>query len=385
MSTHFGFPIRGSAITLALMKRLSRLIALVPLLLFTHVTAAPADATRIQKTYQLAMEKWSAEMSVATTPDAREKALANRPDATRYAKEMWSAISSSLDQEWTLEPATWFLKTTPGLVANDENGTPQPVFRKNCEDIRKALETHHLKSPKLTPVCAALAASPDPRSLALLEKIENTNPDKKVQGVAALGAAMQLKALGDNPEIMTKRLNYLREAIIKSADVEIEGTTVAKLAEDELYIIRFLTKGRIAPNLVGLDCAGKALSLSANAGKVIVLIFWNSNVSDAKRIVEITTAMENKFKGKPFAVMGVNNDTNEKLRVLQSDGTVPWTNFSDPENKLAREYRVGTWPLVYVLDGERKIRYAGAPGSFVELTVEALLDQAKTAPPAGGN
>jgi peroxiredoxin len=385
MSTHFGFPIRSLAITLGLMKCLSRLIPLVPLLVLSHATAAPADATRLQKSYQLAVDKWSEEMSVATTAEAREKAFANRHDAIRYAKEMWNAISPSLDQEWILEPTTWFLKITPGLVANDENGTPQPVFRRNCEEIRKAIETYHLKSTRLTPICAALAASPDTRSLALLEKIQETNPDKKIQGVAALGAAMQLKSLGDNTEIMTKRLTYLRKAIIQSADVELDGTTVAKIAEDELYIISYLTKGRIAPNLVGTDCAGKALSLSANAGKVIVLMFWNSNVSDAKRIVEITTAMENRFKGKPFAILGVNNDTTEKLRVLQSDGTVPWTNFSDPTNNFAREYRVGTWPLVYVLDGERKIRYAGPPGSFVELTAEALLDQVKPAASTGGN
>ncbi|MEO5914579.1 MAG: redoxin domain-containing protein [Luteolibacter sp.] len=364
------------------MNRLSCLIALFSLLAFARTTAAPADALRIQKNYQASMDKWALEMRIAATPEDRAKTWSSRPDATPSAKEMWAAIGSSLNQEWTLEPASWFLRITPGLLAKDETGTPQPIFSKNCETIRKAIETSHLKSPKLTPVCSALAASPDPRSLALLEKIKDTNPDQKIQGVAALGAAMQLKTLGDNAEIMAKRLTYLRKAIIQSADVEFDGSTVAKLAEDELYIIRFLTKGRVAPDLVGVDCAGKAISLSANQGKVIVLLFWNSNVSDAKRVVEVTTALQNKFKGKPLAVIGVNNDTLEKLRVLQSDGTVPWPNFSDPKNELAQQYRVGTWPLVYVLDGERKIHYSGAPGSFVELTAEALLAEIKPTAPA---
>ncbi|MES2657827.1 MAG: redoxin domain-containing protein [Verrucomicrobiota bacterium] len=364
------------------MNRLSCLIALISLLAFARTTAAPADALRIQKSYQLSMDKWALEMRIATTPEDRTKAWNSRPDATPSAKEMWKTIGSSLDQEWTLEPAAWFLRTTPGLLATDENGTPQPIFSKDCDAVRKAIETYHLKSPKLIPVCSALAASPDPRSLALLEKIQITNPDPKIQGVAALGAAMQLKSLGDNVEIMTKRLTYLRKAIIQSADVDFNGSTVAKLAEDELYIIRFLTKGRVAPDLVGVDCAGKAMSLSANQGKVIVLLFWNSNVPDAQRIVQITTALETKFKGKPLAVLGVNNDTLEKLRVLQSDGTVPWPNFSDPENKLAQQYRVGSWPLVYVLDGERKIHYSGPPGSFAELTAEALLAEIKPTAPA---
>ncbi|NJM37298.1 MAG: redoxin domain-containing protein [Akkermansiaceae bacterium] len=94
--------------------------------------------------------------------------------------------------------------------------------------------------------------------------------------------------------------------------------------------------------------------------------------------MEITNAMQTKFARKPLEIIGVNNDPLQKLRTLQADKLVPWTNFTDPENKLAKEYRVGIWPLVYVLDGERKIHYAGAPGSFVELTADALLAEIKT-------
>lgn len=355
------------------MNRLS-LAAVLSLLAFSQAGAAPADAQRIQKTYQLKMDNWALEMRIATTPAERSKAWSSRPDATPAAREMWNVIGTSLEQDWTLEPAAWFLRTTPGLLATDDAGIPKPIFSKENEAIRKAIETSHLSSPKLGPVCSALASSPDPRSLAILEKIQASHPDQKIQGVAALGAAMQLKALGDDGDIMRKRLNYLRKAIIQASDVEINGTAVSKLAEDELYIIRFLTKGRVAPDLVGVDSGGRPLSLEANKGKVIVLLFWNSNVADAKRVVEITTAMDAKFKGKPFTVIGVNNDTTEKLRALQADGTVPWLNFSDPENKLSADYRVGTWPLVYVLDAERKIHYAGAPGSFAELTAAALLE-----------
>ena len=344
------------------------------LLAFPTADATPADAQRIQKTYQLQMDTWTLEMRIATTPAERTKAWSSRPDPTPAAREMWTAIGTSLDQDWTLEPAAWFFQNTPGLLAKDAAGLPKPIFAKENEAIRKAIEKFHLSSPKLGPVCSALAFSQDPRSLAILEKIQATHPDPKIQGIAALGAAMQLKALGDDGEIMRKRLTYLRKAIIQSSAAEVNGTAVAKLAEDELYIIRFLTKGRVAPDLVGVDSGGKPLSLDASKGKVIVLLFWNSNVPDAQRVVEITTAMAAKFRDKPFAVIGVNNDTTEKLRALQADGTVPWTNFSDPEDHLASTYRVGTRPLVYVLDGERKIHYAGAPGSFAELTAAALLE-----------
>ena len=176
---------------------------------------------------------------------------------------------------------------------------------------------------------------------------------------------------------MRKRLTYLRKAIIQSSEVDLDGTSVAKLAEDELYIIRFLTKGRVAPDLVGVDSANRPLSLEANKGKVIYLLFWNSKVPEAKRVIDITTATAKKFKGRPFTVIGVNSDPVETLRDLQADNTVTWTNFSDAGNQLAKEYRINTLPLVYILDTDRKIQYVGLPGSFAELTAEALLADVK--------
>ncbi len=359
------------------MNRLSRLIPLISLLLAGGAMASPANAQRIQKSYQLATEKWALEMRIATSPEDRAKAWNARPDATSFARNMWEEIGLSLAEEWTLEPAAWFVRVTQGLLTTNPNGSTAPTFAAENDAIRKAVEDHHLASGKLIPMCSALATNQDPRSLTLLENIQATHPDKTIQGVAALGAAMQLKNIGDDPELMKKRLTYLRKAIIQSSEVDINGTTVAKLAEDELYIIRFLTKGRVAPDLTGVDSANRPITLSSHKGKVIVLLFWSSSVQEADRVIEITSALEKKFRGRPFVVVGVNHDPVEKLRAMQADGTVTWPNFSDPENKLSTEYRVGSWPLAYVLDGERKIHYAGAPGSFVEFTAEALLGEMK--------
>lgn len=362
------------------MNRLSRLVAAVSLLLAAASPAAPADAERIQKTWDLVMEKWSLETRAATTPEARAKAMAGRPDATPYAKQMWEVIGAALDQEWTLEPAAWFLRATPGLLTTNADGSTSPTFAKEIELIRKTVETRHLKSGHMIPMCMALAASQDPRSLAILEKIQASHPDRKTQGVAALAAAMILKSLGDDADLMRKRLTCIRKAIVESSDVEIGGTSVAKLAEDELYIIRFLTKGRVAPDLTGIDSGGRPMKLSESSGKVVMLLFWSStSMPEAQGVIRMMAETDRRFKGRPFAIVGVNHDPLEKLRALEADGTVPWKNFSDTTKQLAGEYRVGTWPLVYVLDGERKIHYAGNPGSFAEATVDALLAEKKPA------
>ena len=223
------------------MHLLSRLVLLSFLLASPHATATPADALRIQKTYQLAMEKWALETRIAATPAEQTQAWGNRPDAVVFAKQMWAGIGQSLDQEWTLEPAAWFLQITPGLFANNEAGVPTAVFTKENEAIRKAVETQHINSLKLIPVCVALASSSDPRSLSLLEKIQSGNPDSKTQGVAAFGAALQLKTLGDDGEIMRKRLTFLRKAIIQSSDVELNGVAIP---QGSIVMLRLDSSGR---------------------------------------------------------------------------------------------------------------------------------------------
>jgi peroxiredoxin len=377
------------------MKCTYHLAAMWLLLLTGQSGATPAAAERVEKNHKQAIDQWLLEVQAASTPDARTKAWGKRPDPATFAKEMWASISPALSEEWTLDPAAWFLSITSNIRTTLPNGSSSPAFTEEINALRSAIETHHMRSTKLPPVCLALASRDDPQSLALLEKIHTSHAVKKVQGVAALALAMRLKSLGDDAGLMSKRLTLLRQAIIDSSDVVLGsrlvgvrfvedgvedmvagGTTVAKLAEDELYIIRFLTKGRTAPDLVGTDSGMQAMQLSTYKGKVIVLLFWNSGVQEAGRILGMATTMEKKFTGKPFAVIGVNNDTTDNLRNMQKQADlVTFHNFSDPQNRLAREYRVGSWPLAYVLDGERKIHYAGQPGSFVDLTVAALLDK----------
>jgi peroxiredoxin len=363
------------------MQHTHRLLALVMLVAPMTSHASPAEAARIRKSWEAEMEKWVSETRAATTPDARAAALAKQPDTIKAVRGVWQQIAPALDQPWVLEHVAWFLRVAPGLFQKGENGAREQVFGQELLAILKALDDHHTSSEGMAPVCMALAGNADPRILPLLEKILASHPDPKTQGVAALAAAIVLRSLGDEPELMRKRLTYLRKAIIDSSDVQVTGdSTVARVAEDELYVIRFLSKGRVAPDLEGFDSAGRPLKLSDHAGRIVVLVFWSERMNDADHAIRIMNEMHARFRDRPVTVLGVNHDPLEKLRELEGSGAVAWRSFSDPDDKLAQTYRVGIRPLVHVLDGERRIQYAGAPGSFVDLTVEALLSEVSTTP-----
>jgi peroxiredoxin len=341
--------------------------------------ASPSEAARILKAWESGMEKWVLETSATTSPDARAAAIAKQPDATKTVREIWLQISPALDQEWVLEYAAWFLRVAPEVFSAGADGTRVQVFSNELFTLLKALGDHHTTSKGMAQVCMALASVGDPRALSLLEKILNSHPDTKTQGVAALAAAMVLRSLGDDPELMRKRLTYLRKSIIDSSEIQtVPGITVAQIAEDELYIIRHLSKGRVAPDIQGVDSAGRPLKLSDHTGKIIVLVFWSSTMSEAGHTIQLVNELTNRFRDRPVLVLGVNHDPLEKLRELEGGSVVSWRSFSDPEKRLSQAYRIGSWPQAHVLDGELRIQYTGVPGSFTELTVEALLSEAQS-------
>jgi peroxiredoxin len=335
----------------------------------------PLQADGVRRLYEADFKQWVLRLQVATSAEERQKIAGERPNTAAAAEKMWAVIQPNLAEAWTVEPAAWLLKIASGQVVRDESGNVKPLLAEATGAIREAVVAYHLASKQLAPLCMAMVTANDPNSLPLLEKIEKDSPDKKVQGVAALAIAMLLKDLSDEPEVMRRRLTLLRKAIIESSEVEINGVSVAKMAEDELYIIRFLSKGREAPDLNGTGSGGQPMRLSDHKGKVLVVLFWRSEEGSTEQVMEMATKMRERFAGKPFEIVGVNRDPQPALRQLQASGQIAWPNFSDPENKLGSEFRVAVWPLAYVLDGDRKIHYVGPMGSFVELTAAAVLQE----------
>ena len=357
------------------MKLSLLLLSVIAGTLISARAGTPQQADGVRRLYEAEFKQWVLRLQVAATPEERQAIAAERPDTAAAARKMWAVIQPNLAEGWTVEPAAWLLRISAGLVTQDDSGNVKPLMGDAVQAIREAVAKHHLASKELAPLCLALVTANDPGTLSLLEKIEAGSPDKKVQGVAALSIAMLLKDLSDEPEVMRRRLTLLRKAIIESSDVEINGVTVAKLAEDELYIIQYLSKGREAPDLVGTDSGGQPMKLSDHRGKVVVLLFWRSEEGSTGQLAEMVQRMRERFAGKPFEVVGVNRDPQLALRQLQASGQVAWPNFSDPDGKLTAAYRVSSWPLAYVLDGNRKIHYFGSMGSFVELTAAAVLQE----------
>lgn len=335
------------------------------------IAGSPRIAEQIRKEYELATAKWAIKLQEADDGEQQMAIWQQRPDANHYAARMWEELEGSLHEDWTLDYSAWLLEYAPVFAAQAAEGGDR---RTPVQNIVRALERFHIESPKVGFLCLALTSLPDPKTLALVERVAKENPDKTVQGQAALAIAMLLRGLGDDRDVMVQRLSRLREAIIKAADTKVGDVTVGKLAEDEIYVIQHLSKNRTAPDVLGRDVTGTPFKLSLlEDKKVIVLAFWHSNMRDAERGIGLLRNLHQKHADRGMALIGVTTDPVKVLRNLKANGTVPWRNFVDSSGRITRQYRVRNLPLVYVMDAERTIQFIGGPGAFVDLTVEALL------------
>ena len=343
--------------------------------------ATDAEAKAIVDAYSEAYGKWLTEMKLARDGQALEMVNKKRPDASVYASKLKTLLRSDLDNEWTLKYGAWLLENDTALRPESQRA------------LLGAVERHHVKSSLLGPFCMAMInlnqggelprAGTLPlgsRGMKLLETIKKTNPDPKVQGQAALALSILLGRLGDDGAIMRQRMTNLKEAIINSTEIKVGATKVGDIVRDELYKISHLTKGRVAPDITGLDSASRPLSLKQYRGKVVMLVFWSSWDAEAPKILELLRKTVASKVGKPFVVLGVNRDSLTNLRALEADQIVTWRNFSDPKQEIAKSYRLAAWPYCLILDQEGVIAYRGSLGAICTVVANDLLSAKTTVP-----
>ena len=165
----------------------------------------------------------------------------------------------------------------------------------------------HLQSDKLGEACRRIHYGFRQECEPFLRTVLEKSPHRDVRGLACLALAQflpsrieKLDLLPDQPELARRyellygkdylealrrqdRASVIREAealyeqaIEKYGDVKLpyEGT-VSETATRELYEIRYLSVGKDAPDIEGVDQEGQQFKLSDYRGKVVLLYFWS--------------------------------------------------------------------------------------------------------------
>ena len=353
------------------------LICALTLSLPSTSEASPELAESLTQNYELSYESWLSELERAPNEQARRIVMAKRPDLASYSTRLKTLISESLSEPWTLEYASWLLENDIALDYDYQ------------VKLLDAVEGYHLLRPEVGRFALAMIhlreASPrakpnQPSTLTLrgrgmdtLEVIKRRNPQPSVQGQAALAISIMLSAIGDDGVIMKRRLENIREAVIKSEGTTIGNLAVNDLIKEELYKINNLSKGAKAPNIVGTDSARRHLELSSYQGRVVMLVFWSAWDKSSITALEILKKAHESKPSALFAILGVNTDDFMTLRRMEAENMIEWKSFSDPQKQIAKQYRMRATPYCIVLDKQGMISYRGNVGSFANAVVDGLL------------
>jgi thiol-disulfide isomerase/thioredoxin len=230
--------------------------------------------------------------------------------------------------------------------------------------------------------CMMLAQTGTPQAQAFFKAVlEQKESSNKAKGYATLGMASivqrKLEAADPNsPEAakLSKEAEDLLESVLKKyQDVK----DIIAAAESELFVLRNLSVGKVAPDIEGLDSDGKPLKLSDYRGKVVVLDFWATWCTPCMALVPHEVKLCKRLEGKPFAMVGVDFDaTRDELKKAEKENGITWRSFHDGrQGPIGEKWRIQAIPAIYVLDAKGVIRYKDVREKRLDDAVDFLLKE----------
>jgi BMFP domain-containing protein YqiC len=192
----------------------------------------------------------------------------------------------------------WMENNTPHLGKEADSPAPKAIA---------TLLRDHLQSDKASEACRRMSYGFRKECETYLRAVMESSPHRDVRGQACYRLAQFLNARQQRLELLEQRpemaqrydglfgkeyMTAIRskdkgvalkevEALFeqgaeKYADVKLlYGGTIGERAKADLYEIRNLTVGKLAPELEGDDQDGKHFKVSDYRGKVVLLYFWS--------------------------------------------------------------------------------------------------------------
>ncbi len=147
------------------------------------------------------------------------------------------------------------------------------------------------------------------------------------------------------------------------------------------YMVRSLTVGKTAPDIVGTSLDGRPMRLSDYRGKVVVLTFGAEWCGICRSMFPYERLMLELYKNWPFAMLSVETGSSPESvsRVREAERlTYPawWDEPSETgPGPIATKWNVAGVPTVYVLDGRGVIRFVDVREEDLLKSVRQLLHE----------
>ncbi len=88
-----------------------------------------------------------------------------------------------------------------------------------------------------------------------------------------------------------------------------------------------------------------------------------------------------RLRAEPFAIVGVNSDKDRAaLKKTLVAEKITWRSFwngGSTSGPISTRWNVSSWPTIYVLDAEGRIRFKNVRGEKLDAAVDQLLAELK--------
>jgi thiol-disulfide isomerase/thioredoxin len=113
--------------------------------------------------------------------------------------------------------------------------------------------------------------------------------------------------------------------------------------------------------------------LSEYKNKVVYLDFWASWCGPCRKSFPWLNSIHNKYQDKGLVVIGVNLDSDfENAEEFLKSVPAEFKLFSDPDAKLAEQYKLIGMPSSFVIDGKGEVRHRHV--GFKKVSIDAYED-----------
>ena len=230
-------------------------------LVFSPLLRATEAASEAYQRLSLEYSAWQGLVipGNAKTEAERKRLLAEHPQPDYYFQAFLSLAEKNPRTPVALDSLIW-------IVSRDRQS---PALKKALV----ILTADHIQSPRLGEACQSLVYAQAPEAENFLRNDLEKNPAHEVQGQAAMSLGQLLRnKSGSGNSVEAEKLF---ERVTKDfADVKSYRGTLGEAAGAQLFEIRNLSVGQVAPDIEGPDVDGKTFKLSEHRGKVVVLDFW---------------------------------------------------------------------------------------------------------------
>jgi thiol-disulfide isomerase/thioredoxin len=174
------------------------------------------------------------------------------------------------------------------------------------------------------------------------------------------------------------RITHEAEGLFERVSAEfsdIDG--LDKTAKADLYALRNLSVGDLAPEIQGEDADGKPLRLSDYQGKVIVLSLSANWCGPCRAAHPHLRGLVQRLKDEPFALLSVNADEDKatlvsSIKMREITWRCWWDGLLGP---ICTKWNVAGFPTIYVIDAKGIIRYKGVHDQALDEAVDTLLKE----------